>query len=252
LALAATGLLFGLAIEVAKFVGGVLRSEAVVLFGPMAVGAAVGALQGILVPTDLWGFAESVTFRSAGIRVGLGAMSGLLLAGPSITISIAIRRRGRRRQSIAFRESRSQGGSVPWGGRERPVERPTDVTVLGWALWVGGALNVISALFVLAYPWLAQAFSLTPLRMALAALEGLTFLLVGRMLLRGQDAARLLFLWATPVYVVAGAAWGDGWWAAGRAAAYLAAVAFLHGESVRRFLRPAGVEVGGRPTSREL
>lgn len=95
LALVATGLLFGLAIEVAKFLGAVLRSEGAVMLAPIVAGAAVGALQGAIVPTELWGFADSVVYRSETTRVLSGAMCGFILTVPSIMIGIRLRRRGR-------------------------------------------------------------------------------------------------------------------------------------------------------------
>ncbi len=95
LALAITGLLYGLAIEVAKFCGAVLRSEAAIMLTPIAVGAAIGALQGLLVPSELWGFSESVVFRSETTRLLGGAIGGFILTVPVIMISIGVRRGGR-------------------------------------------------------------------------------------------------------------------------------------------------------------
>jgi len=95
LALLFTGLFFGLSIEVAKFLGAVLRSEGAVMLAPIVAGAAIGALQGTVVPTELWGFAESVVYRSESTRILSGAMCGFILTVPSIMIGIGIRRRGR-------------------------------------------------------------------------------------------------------------------------------------------------------------
>lgn len=95
LALIVTGLFFGLAIEVAKFLGAVLRSEGAVMLAPIVAGAAIGALQGTVIPTELWGFAESVVYRSETTRIFSGAMCGFILAVPAIMIGIGIRRRGR-------------------------------------------------------------------------------------------------------------------------------------------------------------
>ena len=89
------GLLFGLTVEIAKFSGAVIRSQGAVLFAPVATGAAIGALQGSLVTTGLWGFAESVVYRSDNVRVFSGALIGVVLSVPAITIGIAIRKRGR-------------------------------------------------------------------------------------------------------------------------------------------------------------
>lgn len=94
-ALTSMGLLFGLIVEVAKFSGAVLRSEFATVFGPIAAGAAVGALQGAVVPTAAWGFAASVVYRSEETRILSGALVGLMLAVPAIMIGISIRQRGR-------------------------------------------------------------------------------------------------------------------------------------------------------------
>jgi hypothetical protein len=95
LALVCTGLFFGLAIELAKFLGAVLRSESAVMLAPIAAGAAIGALQGAVVPTELWGFAKSVVFRSESTRILSGAICGLILTIPTVMIGIGIRRGGR-------------------------------------------------------------------------------------------------------------------------------------------------------------
>lgn len=95
MALVAVGLLFGFSIEVAKFCGAMLRSEAAVMLAPIVAGAAVGAMQGSLVTSESWGFAESVVFRSDETRLAVGAVCGFILTVPSIMLGIAIRRRGR-------------------------------------------------------------------------------------------------------------------------------------------------------------
>lgn len=95
IALAAVGLLFGLSIEVVKFGGALLRSEAAVILAPIIAGAAVGAMQGSLVTSESWGFAETAVFRSDGTRLVAGAICGFILTVPSIMIGIAIRQRGR-------------------------------------------------------------------------------------------------------------------------------------------------------------
>jgi len=89
------GLLFGLSVEVAKFVGAVFRSEAAVLFFPIAAGAMIGGAQGAAIPTELWGFPDAIVFRSETLLVVTGAVSGLLLAAPTIILSMRIRNRGR-------------------------------------------------------------------------------------------------------------------------------------------------------------
>ena len=94
IALVLTGLLFGLSIELSKFFGAVLRSEIVVMLAPIVAGVAIGVLQGIIVPTSLWGFAETVVYRSENTRILSGAMCGFILTIPSIMIGIAIRRKG--------------------------------------------------------------------------------------------------------------------------------------------------------------
>jgi hypothetical protein len=46
-ALICTGFVFGFSVEVGKFIGALFRSEGVVLFLPITVGAMIGALRGI-------------------------------------------------------------------------------------------------------------------------------------------------------------------------------------------------------------
>ena len=93
-ALVSTGLSFGLAIEVAKFLGAVMRSEGAVMFLPIVAGAGIGALQGAFVSTEIWGFADSVAYRSEVTRILSGAACGFILTVPAIMIGIGIRRRG--------------------------------------------------------------------------------------------------------------------------------------------------------------
>lgn len=94
LALVCTGLLFGLSVEVAKFTGAVFRSEGAVLFLPVVAGAFIGAVQGELVVSNLWGFAADTAFRSETLRLLTGAACGLILSFPTVMIAIAIRQRG--------------------------------------------------------------------------------------------------------------------------------------------------------------
>jgi hypothetical protein len=57
-------------------------------------GAAVGALQGVLVAQNIWGFSGGVVFRSETIRIFSEAICGFILTVPAIMIGIAVRRRG--------------------------------------------------------------------------------------------------------------------------------------------------------------
>lgn len=93
-ALMCTGLIFGLAVEVAKFTGAVFRSEGAVLFLPIVAGALIGALQGHFVTTDFWGFAPDTVFRGDTLRLLTGAMCGFILSYPTVLIGISIRRTG--------------------------------------------------------------------------------------------------------------------------------------------------------------
>jgi len=95
IALICTGLVFGLSVEVAKFIGAVFRSEGAVLFLPVLAGALVGALQGMAVLSHFWGFAADTAFRSDAVRTVSGAVLGLILSYPTVMIGIAIRRGGR-------------------------------------------------------------------------------------------------------------------------------------------------------------
>lgn len=94
LSLVIIGLLFGLAIEIAKFGGAVLHSEAAVMLAPIIVGTMVGIFQGSLVPTDFWGFDDSIAFRSETTRIVSGAVCGFILTIPTIMIGIKMRLRG--------------------------------------------------------------------------------------------------------------------------------------------------------------
>ena len=94
IALICTGLLFGLSVEVAKFIGAVFRSEGAVLFLPILAGASIGALQGGFVVSNLWGFAADTVFRGDSLRLFSGAVCGFILSYPTVMIGIAIRRRG--------------------------------------------------------------------------------------------------------------------------------------------------------------
>lgn len=93
-ALICAGLVFGLSIEVAKFIGVVLRSEGAIIFLPVVTGAFIGALQGHLVGSNLWGFASDTLFRGENLRLLTGAVCGFILSPPTVMISIAIRRKG--------------------------------------------------------------------------------------------------------------------------------------------------------------
>ncbi len=95
LALVFMGLLFGLGVEVAKFCGAALQSEIAVMLAPITVGATMGGLQGAIVPTEIWGFSESVIFHSANTRVVSGAVCGLILTVPTIMIGVKIRSMGK-------------------------------------------------------------------------------------------------------------------------------------------------------------
>lgn len=93
-ALVCTGFVFGLSVEVAKFIGGVCRSEGAVLFLPVVAGALIGTLQGHFVVSNLWGFAADTVFRGENLRFLTGAVCGFILSYPTVMIGIAIRRRG--------------------------------------------------------------------------------------------------------------------------------------------------------------
>ncbi len=94
LALICTGFLFGVSIEIAKFFGGSLRSNKLVLLLPIVGGVAIGVVQGLAVVTNFWGFPENLTFRDSDTRLWTGAMTGLILTYPSIIMGIVIRRKG--------------------------------------------------------------------------------------------------------------------------------------------------------------
>jgi hypothetical protein len=94
IALICTGFVFGLSVEIAKFIGGVFRSEGAVLFLPVVAGAIIGALQGNFVVSSLWGFAADTVFRNEGTRLSTGALCGFILSYPTVMIGVAIRRRG--------------------------------------------------------------------------------------------------------------------------------------------------------------
>ncbi|GAB4374952.1 MAG: hypothetical protein Kow0042_19980 [Calditrichia bacterium] len=95
IALICTGFIFGLSVEVAKFIGAVFRSEGAVLLLPMVAGALIGALQGEFVVSNLWGFAANTVFRGDNLRLLTGAVCGFILSYPTVIIGIAIRRRGK-------------------------------------------------------------------------------------------------------------------------------------------------------------
>ena len=93
-ALICIGLIFGLSVEVAKFIGAVFRSQGAVLFLPVVAGALIGALQGGLAVFDMWGFAADTAFRGDNLRLLTGVVCGFILSYPTVMIGIAIRRRG--------------------------------------------------------------------------------------------------------------------------------------------------------------
>src|SRR6266545_323928 len=68
-----TGLLFGLGVEVAKFMGAIFLSQAAVLFLPIVSGVVIGGLQGEIISTDIWGFSREVVFRAESTRIFVGA-----------------------------------------------------------------------------------------------------------------------------------------------------------------------------------
>jgi len=94
IALIVTGVIFGLSVEVAKFVGAVFRSEGAVLFLPVVAGALIGTLQGEFVVSESWGFASDTVFRGHNLRLLTGAVCGVILSYPTVMIGIAIRRKG--------------------------------------------------------------------------------------------------------------------------------------------------------------
>jgi hypothetical protein len=94
IAMICTGFVFGLSVEVAKFIGAVFSSEGAVLFLPVIAGALIGTLQGEFVVSNLWGFATNTVFRGDNLRLLIGAVCGFILSYPTVMIGIAIRRRG--------------------------------------------------------------------------------------------------------------------------------------------------------------
>ncbi|MGB9680971.1 MAG: hypothetical protein ACPLXL_00205 [Minisyncoccia bacterium] len=95
IALVVTGFVFGLSVEVARFIGVVFRSEGAILFLPVFAGAVIGALQGKFVASNLWGFAPGTVFRDEYFRLWTGAVGGLILSVPTVVIGIIIRHRSR-------------------------------------------------------------------------------------------------------------------------------------------------------------
>jgi uncharacterized membrane protein len=92
--LVCTGLVFGLAVEIAKFIGATFRSEGAVLFFPVLAGALIGVLQGLLVVSNLWGFAADTVFKGDNFRLLTGAACGAILSYPTVLFGMAVRRRG--------------------------------------------------------------------------------------------------------------------------------------------------------------
>jgi hypothetical protein len=95
IALICTGLVFGLSVEVAKFIGAVLHSRRAILLLPILAGALIGALQGKFITSNLWGFATHTVFRNDTLRLLTGAIFGFILSYPTIIIGIGIRRKGK-------------------------------------------------------------------------------------------------------------------------------------------------------------
>lgn len=93
-ALVCTGLVFGLSVEVAKFIGAAFRSEGATLFLPLVAGALIGALQGHLVVSSLWGFAADTVFKGDNFRLMTGAACGAILSYPTVLFGMAVRRIG--------------------------------------------------------------------------------------------------------------------------------------------------------------
>jgi hypothetical protein len=94
IALIVFGLVYGLCIEVAKFLGAVFRSQGLVLLLPLIAGAILGSFQGTLVAEDVWGFtSHGIPFRSADTRAMSGAVFGFILAYPAILAGIGYRSR---------------------------------------------------------------------------------------------------------------------------------------------------------------
>jgi hypothetical protein len=92
IALIVFGLVYGLCIDIAKFLGAAFRSPGLVLLLPLIAGAILGSCQGTLVAEDVWGFAEhGIPFRSADTRATSGAVFGLILAYPAILAGIGYR-----------------------------------------------------------------------------------------------------------------------------------------------------------------
>jgi len=89
--LACIGIVFGFAIEVAKFLGAVLRSRRAVIFAPLLTGSAIGVLQGFIIPAELWGFSDSVVYSSEWLRMVSGALCGAFAALCAIRWSLAMR-----------------------------------------------------------------------------------------------------------------------------------------------------------------
>lgn len=89
------GLFFGIAIEIAKFLGAVTRSQGAVLLFPGIAGILIGINQGMVIVQPEWGFSPHTIFRGETFRVVTGAVVGLFMTYPAIMLGIAIRRTGR-------------------------------------------------------------------------------------------------------------------------------------------------------------
>lgn len=97
LSLMFVGAVYGLVVEVAKFLGAAIRSSAAVLAGPFIAGGFIGAMQGVWVATPDWGWNDGVLFRPAATRILAGLVTGLILAVPTVLVGVAIRGAHRRR-----------------------------------------------------------------------------------------------------------------------------------------------------------
>jgi|GEM_PF-5941861 len=100
--LCVVGLSIGLAAQTLAVLGGVIRSEALILFGPITVGVLFGTIQGIVVATDVWGNTTfGIPLRSLTTRLLTGAFCGFV-AVPALMAASAILRRVRSATSRSY------------------------------------------------------------------------------------------------------------------------------------------------------
>jgi len=92
-ALLVFGLLLGFAAQAAALIGAALRSQGIILFGPMLVGALVGATQGYVIGTDFWGLSAAIALRSEITRVLVGGLCGFVAA--PLVMMFSVRKRNR-------------------------------------------------------------------------------------------------------------------------------------------------------------